>query len=101
MIHGGDERGCQQGRDWGSGQRRGDKNSRRTNGGSGGGRGGREGGRRIEDLAVKDAGALTLADGDQRRPTERRKMARRILVEDVLGLGMPIVDGARQGRGYT
>ena len=50
---------------------------------------------------MKDAGVFALADGDLRRPTERRKMAQRMLVEDVLGLGMPIVDGARQGKGYT
>ena len=40
---------------------------RRADGGSGGGGGGRRGGRRIEDLAVKGAGAFALADGDLRR----------------------------------
>ena len=44
---------------------------RRSDGGSGGGDGGRGGGRRIEDLPVKGASALALADGDRRRLTER------------------------------
>ena len=61
--------------------------------------GGRRGCRWIEDLAVKGVGAFALVDGDQRRSTERRKRGSDLLVEDVLGLGMRIIDGARQGKG--
>jgi len=55
----------------------------RTDGGSGWGVGDRGGRRWIEEFAAKGVGAFALADGDPRRSTESRKMARRKISQGV------------------